>query len=136
MRIFKEPAVDAGSPTLEWAPRLLRFFQLFVGDQAMAEALTLQVLEESRLIGRSRTEKVPIGLLRRAALRAGQAPEPSTIARDQIIRAVTALPHSERMVIALFRGTNLSLEEVAMVVSFGGQTALHEWTSFDTPSAN
>lgn len=31
----------------DWAPRLLRFFQLLIGDHASAERLTIETLVES-----------------------------------------------------------------------------------------
>ena len=39
-------AADADSFSTKWGPLVLRFFQLFVGDQALAESLTMDTLAE------------------------------------------------------------------------------------------
>jgi len=99
------------------APQLLRFFQLLNGDQAVAEKLTIDTLVESAdLAGVRLSNGMPAALVYCAVRKASAAPDPSSPPEDKLVLAVQALPRPQRMVVGLFRGLGLPLEEVATII--------------------
>jgi hypothetical protein len=110
-------AANAEPLLSKWAPVVLRFFQLFVGDQALAESLAIDTLAEHL------RERAPVpendervALLRRALKNGLTAASASTKLTDPILQAVTSLPARPRAVVILFRGLSLDLSTVAKVV--------------------
>ena len=116
MPLFKRSATNLPRVHSYWAPRLLRFFCLYVGNQTLAESLTIEELTEGECLRDRRSAGgLPVALIRRAINLAVQAPEASTLLDDPVVQAVNSLPLARRVVIALFRGLGLSLAEVADV---------------------
>jgi hypothetical protein len=115
MRIRSLIAADSEPFVSEWAPKLLRLFHLYLGDQATAESLTIEVLAEAGE-GRLLPSDLPNALLRRALLKAVKAPVPERVSADPVVRAVTSLPPDQRAAIVLFRGLRLDLERVAIIM--------------------
>ena len=111
MHLGKRIEVDANAFALTWAPKLIGFFQLFIDDQATAEALTIETLVEE-----ARARSSLHGLLRRAVKKAEWASAPTVMPNDAIVRAVSALPLSQRTVVALIRGMSLDFNAVASVM--------------------
>ena len=108
----------------DWAPRLLRFFQLVVGEQAAAEQLTIETLVEGAALGGvSLSIGMPAALVRSAVERTGAAPGPRVAPQDGLVRAVQSLPPSQRVVVVLFRALGLPLEEVAAISSISVRQA-------------
>jgi hypothetical protein len=105
MSKYKSSASLEAPNYLDWAPRLLRFFQLLIGDQAAAERLTIETLVEGAALGSVRLSiGMPVALVRCALKKAAAAPEQSVPIEDKLVRAVSSLPHSQRVVLVLFRG--------------------------------
>lgn len=112
----KRVIADAGHFTSKWAPVVLRFFQLFVGDQPTAEALTIDTLAEHlQLSGVNLDGKIAVPLLRRA-LAKGVASNPvNPQSADRLVLAITQVEPMRRAVIVLFRGLSLDLDTVAKI---------------------
>lgn len=112
----KRVIADAGHFSSKWAPDVLRFFQLFIGDQPVAEALTIDTLiEHFRASGACLDSEAAVPLLRRALLKAIDANTASSQHADPVIRAVTQLEPNKRAVIILFRGLSLDLATVGQI---------------------
>lgn len=123
----KRPASSEASLYCDWTPRLLRFFQLIVGDQTTAERLTIEALVESADIGGAYLSiGMPAALVRCAVEKAGVA-EPSAPPQDALERAIQSLPLSQRVVVVLFRGLGLPLEEVATVTAISVRQVRRLW---------
>ena len=101
----------------EWAPKVLRLFQFYLGDQQTAESLTIDTFAEAV---RSRDAVtpggIPVGLLRRAVTKAERAKN-GAVQSDPLLLAVSALTPSERAALVLFRGVGLNLEAISAVTS-------------------
>src|ERR1051325_5293178 len=82
MKIRSHIAADSEPFVAEWAPKLLRLFHLYLGDQAIAESLTIEVLAEA---GEGRFGDVPIGLLRRALVKAVKAARLDRVSPDPAV---------------------------------------------------
>ena len=123
-------AANAESFSSKWAPVVLRFFQLFVGDYALAESLAIDTLAEHM---RDRTPALGtdegIVLLRRALKNGVTAVGVATKLTDPVVQAVTSLPPRQRAIVILFRGLSLDLPTVANVV--GLERADVKRTCFD-----
>ena len=116
MRLFKRSAIDFPIVRSDWAQRLLRFICLYVGNHPLAESLTIELLTQADCLrDRHSACGLPVALIRRAIILAVRAPEASTLLDDRVVQAVKSLPTAQRVIIALFRGLGLSLEEVADV---------------------
>lgn len=115
--IFKKRVIaDAGYFSSKWAPVVLRFFQLFVGNQAMAEALAIDTLTEHfRESGAAPDGDITVPLLRRALAKASANPV-TFQSSDPLVRAVTQVEPTRRAVIVLFRGLSLELNTVAQII--------------------
>lgn len=101
----------------EWAPRVLRLFQFYLGDQQTAESLTIDTFAEAvRARDAVTPGGIPVGLLRRAVAKAERAKN-GTVQGDPLHRAVSGLAPSERAALVLFRGIGLNLETVSGVMS-------------------
>lgn len=111
----KRVIADASHFSSKWAPVVLRFFQLFVGNQSIAEALAIDTLTEHvRESGAAPEGDVTVPLLRRALAKASA--NPVTIqSSDPLVRAVTQVEPTRRAVIVLFRGLSLELNTVAQI---------------------
>ena len=112
----KRVIADAGLFSSKWAPVVLRFFQLFIGNQAVAEALTIDTLAEH--IRASTIESdldATVPLLRRAVLKAARTNTTASQQADPVVRAVTQLEPKKRAVIVLFRGLSLDLVTVGQI---------------------
>jgi hypothetical protein len=106
----------AGSFSLKWAPVVLRFFQLFVGDQPTAEVLTIDTLaDHAHHSGPGSESEVAIPLLRRALAKALATKPLSTQSADPLVRAVTQLEPMRRAAIVLHRGLSLDIDVVARI---------------------
>ena len=124
MQLSKSSASSEALLHSDWAPRLLRFFQLFLGEQAAAEQHTIETLVEGAALGGVRLSiGMPAALVRSAGEKAGVAPEPGATPQDDLVRAVRSLPLSQKTVVLLFRGLGLSLEEVAAISSISVRQA-------------
>lgn len=112
---FKKRVIaDADPFSSKWAPVVLRFFQLFIGDQPVAEALTIDTLAEHiRASGAGSDAAVP--LLRRAFLKGVVTDAAPSQQADPVVRAVTQLEPNKRAVIVLFRGLSLDLTTVGAI---------------------
>ena len=118
-----QPAKAAGAIAVEWAPKVLRLFQLCLGNQVMAESLTIDTLAEAVRQREAITPNgIPVGLLRRALAKAEQARTVAVAADDPVVRAVAALPSPERAAVVLFRGIALDLDTVALVMRLDVRT--------------
>lgn len=112
----KRVITDADYFSSKWAPVVLRFFQLFVGDQPVAEALTIDTLAEHiRASGTVSDSEAVVPLLRRAFRKAQAANSVPAQLSDPVIRAVTQLEPTRRAVIVLFRGLSLDLITVGQI---------------------
>lgn len=101
----------------KWAPVVLRFFQLFVGDQALAESLAIDTLAEHMPKRAPTVDKEEgVVLLRRALKNGTTAVDGATKSTDPVVQAVTSLPARQRAIVVLFRGLSLDLPTVAKVV--------------------
>ena len=114
---FKKRVIaDADPFSSKWAPVVLRFFQLFIGDQSVAEALTIETLAEHvRASGAISDGEAAVPLLRRALLKAVDANTAASQHADPVVRAVTQLEPTRRAVIVLFRGLSLDLVTVGQI---------------------
>lgn len=114
---FKKRVIaDAEQFSLNSAPTVLRFFQMFVGDQAAAEALTIDTLAEHiHGSGTSSNPDARIPLLRRALQKAVAAHVLPSRITDPVIRAVTQLEPRRRAVIVLFRGLSLDMATIGEI---------------------
>jgi DNA-directed RNA polymerase specialized sigma24 family protein len=113
----KSVIADTDPFSSKWAPLVLRFFQLFVGDQALAESLTIDTLAEHvRESSALLNDDSDLALLRRAVEKAIASRGAAINTPDQVLRAITSLPTTQRTVVALFRGLSLDLRTVAQVV--------------------
>lgn len=114
---FKKRVIaDAEQFSLNWSPVVLRFFQMFIGDQAVAEALTIDTLTEH--IHGSATSSNPdvrVSLLRRALRKAAAANVLPGRITDPVLKAVTQLEPGRRAVIVLFRGLSLDLATISQI---------------------
>jgi DNA-directed RNA polymerase specialized sigma24 family protein len=93
----------------------LRFFQLFVGDEATAELLTIETMVEEAHDLVLDVNALPLGLLRRALKKAERASDLRNTPEDRIVRGIAALPPAQRAALILFRGLSLDLVAVANV---------------------
>lgn len=110
-------AANVESFSSKWAPVVLRFFQLFVGDQALAESLAIDTLAEHvRERAPALDKDEGTGLLRRALKNGTTAVGASSKLADPVVQAVTSLPTRQRAIVVLFRGLSLDLSAVAKVV--------------------
>lgn len=121
-------AADADSFSTKWAPLILRFFQLFLGDQALAESLTMDTLAEHvRKSPALLNYDSDLALLHRAVEKAiacqGAAIKPA----DHVLRAITSLPPTQRTVVALCRGVSLDLRTVSHVVGLPPEDVKQIW---------
>jgi hypothetical protein len=97
----------------DWAPQLLRFFQLLIGDQTAAERLTIDtVVEGAALAGVRLANGMSSALVHCAVMKASSATESTAPLEDKLVRAVKSLPFSQRLVVVLFRGLGLPLERL------------------------
>lgn len=108
---------DADHFSFKWSPVLLRFFQLFVGSQSVAETLIIDTLAEHiRATGTKVDDQTVVSLMRRA-LANGIAAQPGpTCTKDQLIRALTQLGHMQRAAVVLVRGLSLSVERTSEIL--------------------
>ncbi len=117
MYSFNRSGINSAVVYSEWDARLLRFFCLFVGNQTLAESLTIEVLAEaSRLDQKHLAGGMSVAMIHRAIDRAIEAPEPKTLPGDAIVQAVRSLPIAQRTVVVLFSGLGLGLNEVAEII--------------------
>jgi DNA-directed RNA polymerase specialized sigma subunit len=108
----------------DWAPPMLRFFQLVVGDQAEAERLTIETLVEgSAQASACLSNGMPGVLVHCAIKKVDTLPETTARQQDAVVRAVKSLPFSQRIVVVLFRGLGLPLQEVATVMGISVRQA-------------
>jgi DNA-directed RNA polymerase specialized sigma24 family protein len=114
---FKERVIaDAEHFSSKWAPVVLRFFQLFIGDQPVAEALAIDTLAEHiRASGAISDSEAAVPLLHRAFLKAVATNTAASQFADPIVRAVTQLEPTRRAVIVLFRGLSLDLVTIGKI---------------------
>jgi DNA-directed RNA polymerase specialized sigma24 family protein len=120
----KRSASSEASMYSDWTPRLLRFFQLIVGDPAAAERLTIETLVEGAAQVRVRLSNgMPAVLVHCAIKKADTVPEPTAKIQDALVRAVKSLPFSQRIVVVLFRGLGLPFQEVATVMGISMRQA-------------
>ena len=112
----KRVIADAGHFSSEWAPVVLRFFQLFVGDEPTAEALTIDTLAEHvRNSGVNSDGDVVVPLLRRALAKGVASGAPKSQSTDPLVLAITQIEPMRRAVIVLFRGLSMDLDVVAKI---------------------
>jgi len=78
---------DAIPLSSEWAPRLLRLFNLYNGDNSLAESLTIDTLVEYSACGRQLSKDASVELLRSALAKAASAPNGN--GRDTVVQATT-----------------------------------------------
>jgi hypothetical protein len=116
MYSFKTSRINSAVEHFDWDARLLRFFCFFVGDQQIAESLTIETLVEDSLRFKHSRNGSPVDMIHRAIDRAIRAPEPKTLPGDAILQAVRSLPIAQRTVVVLFRGLGLGLDEVAEII--------------------
>ena len=105
---------DAGHFSSKWAPVVLRFFQLFIGDQPAAEALTIDTLAEY-IRAPGADDDASVRLLRQAFMKAVAAKTAPGQLADPVVRAVTQLEPNKRAVIVLLRGLSLDLVTVGKI---------------------
>lgn len=118
--LFKKRVIaDAEQFSLNWSPVVLRFFQMFIGDQTVAEALTIDTLIEhvhGSVTSSNNDALVP--LLRRALQKAAAANVLPDRITDPVLRAVIQLEPARRAVIVLFRGLSLDLTTISQITGF------------------
>lgn len=115
---------DADHFALKWAPVLLRFFQLFVSDQSMAEKLTLDTLAEHvRTSGTSIDDRTVVLLFRRALVKGRAAPTTPVPADDHLLRALRHLERDARAAVVLSRGLSFGMEATAEVLGLRSSQA-------------
>jgi hypothetical protein len=105
---------DAGHFSSKWAPVVLRFFQLFIGDQPAAEALTIDTLAEY-IRAPGADDNASVRLLRQAFMKAVAAKTVPSQLADPVVRAVTQLEPNKRAVIVLLRGLSMDLVTVGQI---------------------
>ena len=116
MKFRSGTSADADAFSAEWAPKLLRFFHLYTGDQKAAESLTIETLVEqtgSRLLPSS---DIPVALLRRAVAKMRSVSPTERVSADRVVHAVSSLPPEQKVAIVLFRGLSLELPVVARIL--------------------
>lgn len=112
---FKKRVIaDADPFSSKWAPVVLRFFQLYIGDEPVAEALTIDTLAEHIRASSADTDAA-VPLLRRAYLKAVATDAAPSQQADPVVRAVTQLKPNKRAVIVLFRGLSLDVVTVGAI---------------------
>lgn len=112
----KRTIADATHFSSKWAPVVLRFCQLFIGDQAIAEAVTIETLAEHiRASGANSERAAAVPLLRRAFLKAVAIDAAPSQLEGPVVRAVTRLEASRRAVIVLLRGLSLDFVTVGQI---------------------
>lgn len=108
--------VDAARFSSKWAPILLRFFTLFIGNQPAAEALTIDTLAEHiRAVGTTSGSEDTVRLLRRALLKAVATDATPSQLSDPFVRALSQLEPTKRAMLVLFRGLSLDLATVGQI---------------------
>lgn len=108
---------DADHFSWKWSPVLLRFFQLFVGNQSVAETLTIDTLAEHVRTSSTRIDdQTVVLLLRRAVMNGIIAPSDPTCTKDPLVRATTQLGPMERAAVILHRGLSLGIEKTAEIL--------------------
>lgn len=113
----KRVIADAGYFSSRWAPVVLRFFQLYVGDQPTAEALTIDTLAEHvRLSDDALPNAIVVRLLRRALAKAISVNTSNTQSADPLVSAIIQVEPMRRATIVLFRGLSLDLDIVAKII--------------------
>ena len=116
----KRVIADADYFSSKWAPVVLRFFQLFTGDQSAAESLTIDTLAEYiRARGVISDEEAVVPLLRRAFMKARATNAAATQLADPVVRAVTQLEPTKRAVVVLFRALSLDMATVGKITGLG-----------------
>jgi hypothetical protein len=117
MFMKKRVIADADHFSLKWSPVLLRFFQLFVGNQSVAEALTIETLAEHiRTTGTKVDDQTVVLLLRRAAVNGIAAQPGPTCTEDPLVKALTQLAPMERAAVVLLRGLSLGVEQTSEIL--------------------
>ncbi len=105
---------DAGHFSSKWAPVVIRFFQLFIGDQPAAEALTIDTLAEY-IRAPGADDEASVRLLRHVFMKAMAAKTAHGQIADPVVRAVTQLEPNKRAVIVLLHGLSLDLVTVGKI---------------------
>jgi hypothetical protein len=114
----KQSASSEAPSYSDLAPRLLRFFQLLIGEQALAERLAIETLVEGTALGGAGLSNgMSVALVQCAVKKARAATGSSAPSPDKLVRAVRSLPLSQRVAVVLFRGLGLPLDEVATVTA-------------------
>lgn len=101
-----------------WPIVLLRFFQLFVGDQSHAESLATETFAE-HIQGQVATlDQVQFGieLLRRATRNGAKAIPTITESSDRVVKAISGLSATPRAIIILSRCLSLDIVTVSKIV--------------------
>ena len=114
----------------KWAPVVLRFFQLFVGDPALAEALTTETfVEHIRNLGVTDDYETAVLLMRQALANGVSAVKPGAQSNDRLVNALLALEPTQRAAIVLFRGLSLDLRiEPRLPASTPNTSDASPWT--------
>lgn len=115
----KRVSAHADQSVSSWAPIVLRFFQMFIGDQAQAERLAIETLTEFE--GSVATsEKDPRVALLRVALRkaATETGLPERIS-DPVVKALAQLEPKKRTAIVLLRGLSLDVATIGQMMGIG-----------------
>ena len=111
-----------------WAPQILRFCHLFLGDENMAEKATAGAFVRFFSTGKQRTsEGVPVALLRLAFQIASQFPTAPAQNLDPLRAAILQLTPTERAVFIL-RGVLLVQRPwVAAILGTSAENANQFW---------
>lgn len=112
----KRVIADADQSLLHWSAVLLRFFQMFIGDQTAAEALTIETVAEHSRQRSPSGDEIEVSLLRKALTKALRTSILATEVSDPVIKALIRLEPSKRAAIVLWRGLSLDFETAGQVL--------------------
>lgn len=113
MNMSNDGALDATSLAITWGRRLMRFYLLICADRRLAEASAFETLEDAVHSGRGLSSSS--ALIRLAVARSSRL-RFDTPNGHGIECAVSSLPSKQRLVIALFRGMGIGIEEVTEAI--------------------
>lgn len=116
MKFRSGASADANAFSAEWAPKLLRFFYLYTGDQKAAESLTIETLVEQTGGRHLSPSETAVALLSCAVAKAASAPASERVSAERVVHAVSSLPPEQKVAIVLFRGLSLDLPVVARIL--------------------
>ena len=103
-------AAEVASLAALWGPRLVRFYFYICADQALAESSAIETVAEA--IRSRKLNQTADAIVHLAVVKCMTLPHYGS-SSDRIARALTSLPATQRIAIALVKGMGVGIEELA-----------------------